>query len=108
MQTHSRILGSCGRSAAIASANCCWKNRTSQSKASSTWRLSSGGLRAPTGIQHMLARQMPSAQVHAGTSLVAHTAPLASVPKPAASRALAMRHELSPTSLNEYARSSWM
>ena len=98
-QTHSVILGSRGRSAAIARRKYFWKNRTSQSKASSTWWLSSAGLRAPTGIQHMLARHRPSVQVQAVTSLVAQTAPLLSVREPGGSRALAMRQESSPTSL---------
>ena len=98
MQIHSLTFGSRGRSPATTGAKSFWKNSTSQSNASSTYWFSSAGLRAPTGIQHMFARQSPSVQVHAVTSLVAQTAPFVSLGKPAASSPFAMRHDSSPTS----------
>jgi hypothetical protein len=69
-------------------------------------RFSSTGLRALTGIQHMLARHRPSVHAQAVMSLPAQIAPRVSRPKPAASKPLAMRHDSSPTSAKLKVRSS--
>ncbi len=107
VQIHARIPGMAARNSAMTAANSRWKNRISQSNASSSHWFSCGGLRAPTGIQHRLARQSPSVHTHAVTSFPAQTAPLLSRRNPLASNAFAIRQDRSPISSNVNRRSSW-